>query len=220
MIGIAMLLIAADGAAPDRVPSFKGLLEMEAREGVSDAAKKAAWEAFVSRTRAQLEYAQKAITRWENAERARILERAIELDDAQASFADKEAAWNEVARTRIDAAEADKARDRARHWHRRESMARIETAKGVENEGASKVDRIRAWTSVIDWADDEAIVQAASKRRRALAARLFEEARALDRLARVDAATKLEAWQAVLDGAPTESEASRARARVAGLSSP
>lgn len=216
-LSFGLLLAASDGE--ERVITFKGLLQLEADPQLSDARKIEEWSAFVERTEAQLDYARKAVVRWRNAERERRLADALALETrSDATSVDKERAWLEVARTQEEASAVTKAKRRASHWHRVEARRLVGAAKAVEEEGALKEERIAAWKRVSEWADDEAILAAAKARIRALQDRLLEEARALDRVERVDDESRLVAWRAVLAGAPSDDERAEARRRIAALS--
>ncbi len=215
---LVLALLVSTPGEEDRVISFKGLLELEAQKDVADARKEAEWAAFVERTEAQLAYARKAVRRWRNAERARLLAAAIALDgDAQAEPVAKEKAWLKVAETRKEEEEVEKAQARAEHWHRVEAERLVQRARTVEEEGALKGARIKAWQKVVAWARPGSLREAARARIAALQARLLEEARALDQVDRVDPETKLAAWRAVLDGAPDAQQAAEARRRMAAL---
>jgi len=213
---LALVLAAPGDGEP--VISFKGLLELEARSDVSDARKEAEWTAFVERTEAQLAYARKAIRRWQNAERERLLAAAVALDaDPDAELLAKEKAWLQVAQSQTEAGQVEKAKARAAYWHRMEAERLVQRARAVEEDGARKGARIAAWQRVVAWARPGELREAAQSRIAALQARLLEEARALDAVERVDAETKLAAWRAVLEGAPSPAQTSEAKRRIAEL---
>jgi hypothetical protein len=203
--------------SPPRVATFAGLLALEKDASVSDDEKRDQWQAFVTRTEQQLAYARQAVERWERAHAQRQLKRALALDEGSAPAADKIEAWEAVAEAFAGTDNATRAQKRARYWQRVRSQELVEAAQRVEAEGRSKVDRIAAWGRVLAWAQGADIVDPARARIAALQAQLVKEAIALDGVARVDDATKREAWQAVLDGRPSAAERRRAERRLREL---
>jgi hypothetical protein len=207
-------------AESDRVLSFFGLLELEKDPEVSDEEKVRQWKAFLERTERQRTYARRAVERWTFAERRRLLERAVRRDPGDAPPEDKHRLWREVAEAfGEDTREGRRARDRAGHWKRRATQRRVDAAMEIEREGRPKVDRIRAWKAVVEWAPSSKSGKAARARIRTLQARLVEEAQSLDGFARIDDATRLRAWRQVLAGDPTPDQARRARRRIRELTS-
>lgn len=218
----ALFLAAAgpEGQEPDRVLSFFGLLQMEKDPEVSDEEKVRRWREFVERTREQLRYAEAAVERWTHAERYRLLERAVKLDGEPGSAQDKSVLWAQVARAFEGQEEAERAKQRALHWKNVETKARVDAATRVEREGRPKLDRIVAWKQVVDWSPQSKAGKAARSRIDALQKQLVIEAQRLDEVSRIDAATRLRAWQDVLAGAPTPEQAKLATQRVQALKSP
>ena len=113
--------------------------------------------------------------------------------------------------------EARLAKKRVNYWQNAETKLLVESANRVEKQSASKVERIQAWLKVTKWTKAGPEYRAAQKRIKALQQQLFQEAKDLDRIRRVDAATKLAGWRDVLAGAPTSSQKKLALKRISKL---
>jgi hypothetical protein len=209
---------AAGPRSPGTVLTFYGLRQLEEDPQVPDDRKVQEWEAFVARATEHVAYARKASERWRNAARARVVDaaRAGDRDDAVAP-ARKIELWREVARVLPKGREAKEARARVGHWEKQELRRLAEAAEEVERGGKPKTERIEAWAQVAAWGGRAPEARRAEKRIEALAAQLFAEAESVDRIDRVDVATKLAAWKDVLAGRPTARHRARAEARVAAL---
>lgn len=206
---------AADGT----VYTFYGLLELERDPAVSDAEKIRQWTAFVQRAEEQLRYAREAVERWEDASRRRAIEAALATErDDRTTAAQRMRAWLSAASAQSEDAPRQKADKRAAYWKAEQTRALVERARRVEAERKPKVERIAAWRAVTDWQEEGPAAQAAGSRIRALRDQLFREAESVDQVPGVDDATKREAWQDVLRGAPTEAQRTQAEARLEALS--
>lgn len=203
---------------PGQVYSFHGLRELEQDPKVSDAEKEREWAAFVARARAQLKYAEQAAARWRDADKLRRLEAAEHAEtDASSNPEERLARWAAVLKAPPSEAALRRARAREAHWRAAETARRVAEAERVEGQGAAKIDRVRTWQWVLAWAPNQPKARA---RVRALQARLFEEARAIDAIPRVARATKIAAWRDVLSGAPTAAQKKAAQSRLRALGAP
>lgn len=203
---------------PGTVYTFYGLRKLEDDPAVSDAEKLREWQAFIDRARKQLAYAERAVGRWKNAARARVLDEARQADqDEDLSPRDKIERWSQVARLYPKSREAWTARRRTTHWTKEETKRRVSEAERVEKAAGPKVDRINAWASVLSWAKKGPEARAAQRRIQALQKQLYAEALSVDRIARVDKQTKLAAWRDVLAGRPTRAQRAAAERRVKAL---
>lgn len=204
----------------EKVYSFRALIELEKSSTVSDEVKVAEWQAFVERTEKQLAYARRAVGRWQDAAKKRVLDLALTLESNPTSEpTEKEAAWRRVAAAFSETSpDGRRAAERASHWHGVRTADLAQNARRVEDEGQSKVARISAWQKVVAYAERGPTRDMARRRIQALQEQLMREAEALDAVEQVDAETKLQAWRAVLDGAPSREQIARARARIAALS--
>lgn len=211
-----------EAAAPDQgtVYTFYGLLTLEADPDVADREKVRQWQAFIERAEKQLEYAQRAVERWESAARRRAIEAALAVEsDPSTSRPERAQAWREAARAQVDPDERRKAEKRADYWRVEHARALVVAAKRVEDAGRPKVERIDAWREVVRWRANGEAVRAARERIRALRDQLFTEARSIQAAQGIDAATKVEAWEDVLAGQPTPAQRAEAEARLAALRS-
>ena len=209
---------SAEARPAGTVLTFYGLRKLEQDPNVSDAEKVREWRAFIQRSAQQVEYARKAVDRWKNAEKLRLVESAKLADaDDEFSLRQRIAQWTEVVRTFPKAPEAARARKRITDLRDLESARLVQEAEEVEASGATKVDRIRAWLSVIAWAPKSRPARAAERRVEALQKQLYSEAESVDRIERLDDQTKLEAWQDVLRGHPTPRQRRKAEQRVQAL---
>lgn len=214
---------AAEGAQPlDRPPgtvlTFYGLRHLEQDPTISDAEKIREWRAFIERATAQIEYAHKAIARWKEAAKLRLVE-AARLADADEGLSPRQriAQWKAVIDGYPRSEEAKLAERRIRHGQLEETARLVRAAERVESEGRPKIDRIQAWLAVIDWAPKSREARAAQRRVKVLQDQLFAEAESVDRIDRIDPATKLEAWQDVLRGRPTQAQRAKAERRIGAL---
>lgn len=202
------------------VLTFYGLLKLEQDPSVSDEQKLAEWQAFIKRAQEQTAYAHKAVDRWKNAAKVRLVEAAAKADeDPQVSARDKLNQWDEVAKLYPKSDEGRRAEKRVAYWRRAETRRLVDAAEAVEKGRRPKVERIRAWGAVLDWEGKGSEAKAAAKRVKDLQDQLFTEAQSVDRIARVDTRTKLEAWRDVLAGRPTAKQKVQAEARVSALES-
>lgn len=212
----------AQDEAPDpkakTVLTFYGLLKLEQDPDVSDATKLQEWQAFIQRASEQTVYAKKALERWKNAAKVRLVEGARATDaDAQVSALDKVTKWEEVANLYPRSNEGRQAKRRAAHWRRMETKRRVDAAEAIEQSRRPKVERILAWAEVVAWTREGSEARAATRRLNDLQAQLFSEAQSVDRIARVDLRTKLAAWRDVLAAKPNAKQKAQAEARVADL---
>ena len=209
---------AANG--DDTVYTFYGLLALERDPAVSDAEKVRQWQAFLERTEEQLRYAREAVERWQDAARRRAIASALATEGDDATTApERMQAWLQAAAAQSESEPRAKAEKRAAYWKAEHTRSLVGRARKVEAERKPKVERIAAWLEVTEWQDEGPAAQAAGARIRALRDQLYLEAESIDAVPGVDDATKLEAWQDVLRGAPTEAQRAKAAARVKSLSS-
>ena len=205
---------------PEYVLTFYGLLKVERDPSVSDAEKLKQWQEFISRARDQIGYAKKAVQRWKNAAKTRLIESAAHADlDPQIPAEEKVKRWREVAGLYPRTREGRRAKKRVVHWQRVETKRRAEAAEAVERARRPKVERIHAWSEVLEWSARGPEARAADRRVHELARQLYSEAVSVDRITRVDAQTKLAAWRDVLAGRPTPKERQVAERRVTELES-
>lgn len=215
--GPAAALAETPEKKPGTVLTFYGLLKMEQDPQVSDEQKLAEWQAFIKRAEEQTVYAKKAVDRWKNAAKNRLVDAAKKADaDPALGAREKKAKWDEVARLYPRSKDGRRAKKRAAHWDRMEEKRLVAAAESVEKARRPKVERIRAWGEVVDWAAG-GTKRAAAKRIKDLQDQLFSEARSVDKIARVDKRTKLEAWRDVLNGRPSAAQRKTAEARVSAL---
>lgn len=204
---------------PGQVLSFAGLRALEEDPAVDDAAKVAAWEAFIARARRQLVYAEKAVEHWRSAGPLRLAAEARALDEDPAVDPERRCAvWRRVAEAFGDVAEGQRARAEAERRCAEVLRRRVERAQAVEDAGQLKVDRIRAWRAVVSWAPESPAGRAAAARIGALTDQLVKEAEAAEGIERLDDATKAELWRDVLRARPPPGLKARAQARVDALS--
>jgi hypothetical protein len=206
------------GGKTGTVLTFYGLLKLEQDPEVSDETKLAEWQAFIKRAQEQTAYANKAVDRWKNAAKVRLVEAAAKADeDPNLSARDKLGQWEEVAKLYPKSEEGRRATKRVAYWRRAETRRLVDAAEAVEKGRRPKVERIQAWGAVLEWEGKGSEAKAAERRVKELQDQLFTEAQSVDRIARVDKRTKLEAWRDVLGGRPTDKQRSQAEARVAEL---
>lgn len=229
-LGLAFLMSAPAaslaGDTPDKpekqpgtVYTFYGLLKLEQDPKVDDAEKLREWQAFIKRSEEQVGYAKKAITRWKNAAKIRLVDEARAADgDPKITPEDKVTKWARVAELYPKTTEARRANKRMNHWVQVETKRRVADAERVEKSRRPKVERIKAWKQVLVWRPRTPAARAADRRIRQLARQLFAEAESVDAIARVDDETKLAAWQDVLSGEPLAKEERQARSRIKKLS--
>ena len=200
------------------VYTFYGLRKLEQDPDVPDAEKLKEWQAFIRRANKQLEYADKAVVRWKNAARRRMVEAASEADRSpKLSPRDKVERWSEIARLYPKTSEARTARRRMTHWRVEETKRLIVEAEKVENADSSHPDRIQAWGAVLSWAKKGPEARAAQRRIQALQRKLYREALLVDRNRRFDAQAKLAAWQNVLAGRPSRGQRATAERKIRAL---
>lgn len=208
----------AEAKAPKTVLTFYGLLKLERDPDTSDAQKLVQWQAFIKRSAEQTVYAKKALDRWKNAAKLRLVEAAREADaDPKLSAPEKLAKWKDVAQLYARSKDGRQAKRRAAHWRRMETKRLVENAESVEAARRPKVERILAWSEVVVWTAKGSEARAASRRLADLQKQLFAEAQSVDRIARVDKRTKLAAWRDVLAARPTAKQRAKAQSRVAAL---
>lgn len=200
------------------VLTFYGLRKLEEDPSVPDEEKLKEWQAFIERATEQIQYARKAVERWKNAARVRLLEAARSADrDSKVGVVEKIKKWEEVARLYPRDPEARGAKKRIAFWTQEETKRLVEAAEDVERARRSKVERIHAWMQVLGWVEDGPEARAAHKRIDGLQDQLFAEAVSADNIARVDDRTKLAAWKDVLSGRPNASQQKIAVRRVSEL---
>ncbi len=208
----------AQAKAPKTVLTFYGLLKLERDPDVSDAKKLEEWQAFIKRASEQTVYAKKALDRWKNAAKLRLVQAAREADaDPKLSAPHKLAKWKDLAQLYPRSKVGRQAKRRVAHWRRMETKRLVENAEAVEAARRPKVERILAWAEVVVWTSKGSEARAASRRLVDLQKQLFTEAQSVDRIARVDKRTKLAAWRDVLAGRPNAKQRVKAEARVAAL---
>jgi hypothetical protein len=200
------------------VLTFYGLRKLEEDPAVADEEKLKEWQAFIERATEQIQYAKKAVDRWKNAARLRLVEAARNADrDPKVEPKEKIKKWEEVARLYPRDPEVRSAKKRIAHWTQEETKRIVEAAEEVERARQPKVERIRAWLAVLDWVSEGPEAKAANKRIDNLQQQLFSEAQSVDAIARVDDKTKLAAWQDVLAGRPTPAQERLGTRRVSEL---
>lgn len=203
---------------PGTVLTFYGLLKLEQDPDVSDERKLEEWQAFIERASEQTVYAKKAVDRWKNAAKVRLVEAARKADsDPELGAPEKLDKWAEVARLYPRSKEGRQAKRRAAHWRRVRTNQLVDAAEAVEKARRPKVERIQAWAEVVTWIEKGSEARAAHRRIEQLQKQLFTEAQSVDRIARVDKRTKLAAWRDVLAGRPDAKQRAVAEARVAAL---
>lgn len=203
---------------PETILTFYGLRKLEQDPQVSDEEKLAQWQAFIGRAHEQLAYAKKATERWKNAARLRVVQAAEDADrDGNLEPREKIARWQELARLYPKSPEAKRADKMVSHWRQEEGRRLLRVAEDVERSGTSKPERIRAWAAFVAWNAKAPQARRAEKRIQELQDQLFAEAQNVDRIARVDGRTKLDAWRDVLAGRPNPKQRALAERRVAEL---
>lgn len=205
---------------PDgHILTFYGLRKLEHDTAVSEEEKLREWEAYIERAKQNIEYAKTAVERWKKAARARVIE-GVQKDDHDPKLrpSEKMERWKRIVSLYPRSKEASLAQKRIAFWRSIETKLLVEAAEEVERERGSKVERIRAWSKVSDWVGRGPEQRAAIKRITALQSQLFAEAKSIDKIARVDSATKLASWRDVLAGAPTPPQQRLAEERVKELS--
>lgn len=203
---------------PGTVLTFYGLRKLEQDPDVSDEEKMREWTAFIERATEQIAYAEKAVDRWKNAAKIRVVEAASKADqDPKVLPREKVEKWKEVVTLYPRTKEARQAQKRAAFWMAAETKRLAEAAESVEKARKPKVERIKAWLQVLSWTERGPEARAAEKRIKDLQDQLFSEAKSVDQIARVDKRTKLEAWRDVLGGRPTPSQRKVAKKRVEAL---
>lgn len=209
---------AASTAPAGTVLTFYGLRRLEQDPNVADDVKVTEWAAFVARATEQIAYAKKAQQRWKEAAKLRLVESA-RLAEKNEAFTPRQriAQWQAVLEAYPREEVGRRAKERAAYWRSEELARLIREAEAVEGSGAPKVDRIRAWLSVVGWSAKSKSGRAARRRVDALQKQLFAEAESVDAIGRIDAAVKLEAWRDVLDGDPSKTQRSKAQQRVKAL---
>ncbi|MCC7385319.1 MAG: hypothetical protein IT384_25950 [Deltaproteobacteria bacterium] len=204
--------------APGTVLTYYGLRKLELNGTISDEEKLKEWQAFIARATEQIEYAKKAIERWKDAARLRVIEQVQATDrSADAPAKEKIDGWARLLELYPKSPEAKLAKKRIAHWRTTEIQRLVQAAEEVERSRASKVDRVKAWRAVAEWVKQGPEERAAVKRITALQAQLFEEAQSLDKIPRVDSETKIAVWRDVIAGAPTKEQRTAAEHRIAEL---
>jgi hypothetical protein len=205
---------------PGTVLTFYGLRKLEQDPKVTDEEKMREWQAFITRSAEQVEYARKAVARWKDASKVRVVEAASKADqDSNVLPRDKVAKWKEVSDLYPKTKEARQAQKRLVFWTAAETKRLAEAAEAVEKSRKPKVERIKAWMDVLSWTERGPEARAAEKRIVELQDQLFAEAKSVDEITRVDKQTKLEAWRDVLAGRPTNPQRTIAKKRVEELES-
>ncbi|MBI2377330.1 MAG: hypothetical protein HYV07_25235 [Deltaproteobacteria bacterium] len=207
-------------APPETIYTYFGLRNLERREDVTDEEKLKEWEAFIHRTEEQIGYAKKQVVFWRNAARLRLVE-SVQADDKDPAIEPrlKIDAWKRIAAMFPKTEEARVAEKRVAFWKASETKRLVDAAEIVEQSKTTKVERIRAWRLVIDWDPKGEAAKGATKRIAALQKQIHAEATSLDKIGRVDAATKLAVWKDVLAGEPTPAQKKEAEARIRALES-
>ncbi len=207
-----------DGKKGGTVLTFYGLRKLEEDPQVGDDEKLKEWQAFIERATEQIQYAKKAVDRWKNAARVRLVETARNSDrDPKLEAKEKIRHWEEVVRFYPKDPEARAAKKRIAFWTQEQTKKLVEAAETVERERRPKVERIKSWLEVLAWTSEGPEAKAANKRIDGLQQQLFSEAQSVDSIARVDDKTKLAAWRDVLAGRPTAPQEKLASRRVAEL---
>lgn len=210
--------VKSGGKRPGTVLTFYGVRKLEQDPAVTDEVKMREWQAFIERAEKQIVYAKKAIDRWKNAARERVIEQTGRADqDPKLKPEEKIKRWKEILKLYPKSPAARRARARVRHWVEVETKRLADDANAVEKSRRPKVERIQAWSKVLAWTNKGPEVRAARRRINALQTQLFQEAQSVDKIARVDNGTKLEAWKDVLSGKPTKVQKRVAQRRVAQL---
>lgn len=207
-------------AKPGTVYTFYGLLKREQEPAISDEEKLKDWQEFIERANQQITYAKKAVDRWKNEAKVRLVDGAAKVDaDGAAPPRDKIEKWREVQKLYPKSPEGLRAVKRIAFWSQEETKRLVEGAEEVERARGGKVERIQAWLKVLSWVDKGPEAKGAEKRINELQGQIYAEALSVDKIARVDTKTKLDAWKDVLGGRPTAQQAEQARTRVAALES-
>ncbi len=234
---VALGTSAASAAEPDKKPApqsqeasadaskkggnvltFYGLRKLEEDPAVADEEKLREWQAFIDRATEQVGYAKKAVDRWKNASRLRMIDAAKVADrDASVEPREKIRLWKEISRLYPKDPDAKTAERRAKFWKAEETKRLVAAADEVERARRTKVERIQAWMRVLDWIEEGPEAKSANKRIEGLQTQLFAEAENIDDIARVDDKTKLSAWRDVLAGRPSPKQQKKAERRVAEL---
>jgi hypothetical protein len=210
-------------AEAGQVLTYYGLRKLELDATVADDEKAREWEAFIDRATEQVAYARSAVLRWREAGRIRLVE-AAELAERSPDQLprDREAAWKKVIELYPRSADAKTAAKKVAFHRGEETRRLVGAAQAIEAGRTNKLDRVRAWAEVVTWIgarDGEG--KKAQKRVGALQEQLFKEAQDLDRIKRVDAETRLQAWLDVLAsgalGTPRRIAEERVRALEAEL---
>jgi hypothetical protein len=205
---------------PGTVLTFYGLRKLEQDPKVSDEEKMREWQAFIQRSAEQVEYARKAVGRWKDAAKIRVVEVASKADqDPTLLPRDKVAKWKEVISLYPRSKEARHAQKRLLFWTASETKRLAEAAEAVEKARKTKVERIKAWMDVLSWTEKGPEAKAADKRIAELQNQLYAEAKSADEIARVDKETKLALWRDVLNGRPTAAQRNLAKKRVEEIES-
>ncbi|MCK6548293.1 hypothetical protein L6R52_20770 [Myxococcota bacterium] len=200
------------------VLTFYGLRKLEEDPAVTDEEKLREWQAFIDRATEQVGYAKKAVDRWKNASRLRMIDTAKVSDrDPNVPPREKIRLWKEISRLFPKDPDAKTAERRAKFWKAEETKRLVAEAEEVEKARRGKVERIQAWMRVLDWIEEGPEAKAANKRIEGLQQQLFAEAENIDVIARVDDKTKLSAWRDVLAGRPSPKQQKKAERRVAEL---
>ncbi len=198
------------------VRSFQGLLQLEQDPTVPDEVKVESWNSFIRRTQKQLSYAEKAAAHWRDADRIRWLEAARAADrDPAIEPRQRISQWQVILEKYPRSEAVAEARSRLVYWQKVETRRLVQAAEEVESSGRPKVDRIQVWRSVQLWAPESREGRAASQRIAALQHQLVREAESVEKIDRIAAQTKLEAWEDVLRGQPTAAQISLAKKKVA-----
>jgi hypothetical protein len=209
---------AGAGKKNGTVLTFYGLRKLEEDPNIPDDEKLKEWQAFIERATEQIQYAKKAVDRWKNAARVRLVETARNSDrDPKLDAKEKIRHWDEVVRYYPKDAEARTARKRIAYWTQEQTKKLVEAAEDVERGRRPKVERIKAWLEVLAWTNEGPEAKAANKRIDGLQQQLYSEAQSVDSIARVDDKTKLAAWRDVLAGRPSAQQEKLASRRVAEL---
>ncbi len=204
--------------AKGTVYTYYGLRKLELDPTVTDEDKLREWEAFIDRTKEQVAYAKKAIERWKNAARLRVIESVQNADtDPNLTPREKMDQWKRLSTLYPKSREARVARKRIAHWRSAETKRLVETADEVERANGPKAERVRAWRAVAVWVKNGPEAKAARRRIGALQKQLFVEAQSLDKIGRIDPETKLAVWKDVLAGMPTPKQRKVAERRIAEL---
>jgi hypothetical protein len=209
-----------NAAKTGTVYTFYGLLKREQDPNISDEQKLKDWQDFIERANQQIGYAKKAVDRWKNEAKVRLVDGAAKVDgDGAVPPREKIEKWREVQKLYAKSPEGARATKRIGFWTQEETKRLVEAAEETERQRSTKVERIQAWLKLLEWTDKGPEAKGAEKRITELQGQIYAEALSVDKIARVDVKTKLDAWRDVLGGRPTAAQGEQARARIAALES-